>query len=186
MLVSKFEEINRLPLINLLCRVDDLKTCAAFPLLLSVCSQCVSNLVEVLINSREMNRERGNLMNKSLLYGIWRFLVRIPRRIWQAEVTHSSHEGHDRTSFMSPDHHRVRDFVVLELPRSQAVILPEQIAERLTMPIERVRVILDELEKGMTFLFRDERGAVAWAYPVTVEPTPHRITFSSSEKIYAA
>jgi len=125
-------------------------------------------------------------MNKSLLCGIWRLLVRIPRLIWQAEVTHNTHEGHDRISFMGLDHHRVRDFVVLELPRSQAAITPEQIAERLAIPIERVRVILDELEKGMTFLFRDERGSVAWAYPVTVEPTPHRITFSSGEKIYAA
>jgi len=125
-------------------------------------------------------------MNKSLLYGIWRLLVRIPRLIWQAEVIHNTHEGPDRISFMGLDHHRVRDFVVLELPRSQATITPEQIAERLAMPLERVRVILNELEKGMTFLFRDERGAVAWAYPVTVEPTPHRITFSSGEKIYAA
>ena len=125
-------------------------------------------------------------MKKSLLYGIWRMLVRIPRLIWQAEINHNADEGHDRTSFMTPDHHRVRDFVVLEMPRSQAAITPEQIAERLTVPIEQIRVILDELEKGMTFLFRDERGAVAWAYPVTVEPTPHCVTFSSGEKIYAA
>lgn len=125
-------------------------------------------------------------MKKSLLYGIWCLLVRIPQRIWQAEVAHSAHEGHDRLSFMSPDHHRVRDFVVLELPRSQAAIPPEEIAARLDLPIERVLTILDELEKGMTFLFRDEKSAVAWAYPVTVEPTPHRITFSSGEQIYAA
>ena len=125
-------------------------------------------------------------MNKNLLYAIWRFFMRIPGRIWEAEITHGHHEDQDRLSFMSTDHHRVRDFVVLELPRVQVAILPEQIADRLDLPIERVLAILNELEKGMTFLFRDETGAVAWAYPVTAEPTPHRITFSSGEQIYAA
>jgi len=46
--------------------------------------------------------------------------------------------------------------------------------------------ILDELEKKMTFLYRDEQGAVLWAYPVTAARTPHRITFSSGERISAA
>ena len=38
----------------------------------------------------------------------------------------------------------------------------------------------------MTFLFRNSQGAVTWAYPVTVEPTPHRVAFSTGEEVYAA
>jgi hypothetical protein len=38
----------------------------------------------------------------------------------------------------------------------------------------------------MTFLFRNEQGAVAWAYPVTVDRTPHYVTFSTGEQVYAA
>jgi hypothetical protein len=38
----------------------------------------------------------------------------------------------------------------------------------------------------MTFLFRNEQGSVTWAYPVTVDQTPHRVTFSSGEQVYAA
>jgi hypothetical protein len=49
-----------------------------------------------------------------------------------------------------------------------------------------VNAILDELEKHMTFLFRDEQGAVAWAYPVTVDRTPHHVTFDTGEQVYAA
>ncbi len=45
----------------------------------------------------------------------------------------------------------------------------ESIAQSLHLPDEGVKVILDDLKKHKTFLFRDERGAVAWAYPVTVE-----------------
>jgi hypothetical protein len=33
---------------------------------------------------------------------------------------------------------------------------------------------------------RDEQGAVIWAYPITVAQTPHALTFSSSEHLYAA
>ena len=56
----------------------------------------------------------------------------------------------------------------------------------LNMELNCVVSILDELERKLTFLYRDGAGAVVWAYPVTVEQTPHRITFSTGEQIYAA
>jgi hypothetical protein len=49
-----------------------------------------------------------------------------------------------------------------------------------------VVLFLDELEQHMTFLFRNAQGDVVWAYPVTVEQTPHRITFDTGEQLYAA
>jgi hypothetical protein len=60
------------------------------------------------------------------------------------------------------------------------------IAQALDLPLARVVEILADLEQHMTFLFRDEQGAVVWAYPVTVERTPHHVTFESGEQIYAA
>jgi hypothetical protein len=63
---------------------------------------------------------------------------------------------------------------------------PETIAQGLNMDLEQVVPILEQLEKRLTFLYRNEAGAVIWAYPVTVEVTPHRVTFSSGEQIYAA
>jgi hypothetical protein len=125
-------------------------------------------------------------MNKSLLLGVSRFLLRIPRPIWQQEVARSTRAAQKSLVFMKDEHHRVRDFVVRELPRLAQPIPPETIAQSLNMELERVVSILDELEKSMSFLFRNEQGAVTWAYPVTAEPTPHRITFSSGEQIYAA
>jgi hypothetical protein len=89
-------------------------------------------------------------------------------------------------SFITPDHQCVRDFVVREMPRLNQPISPETIASAVNLPLERVRIVLDELERGMTFLFRNAAGAVTWAYPVTVDPTPHQVTFSSGEKLYAA
>jgi hypothetical protein len=125
-------------------------------------------------------------MNKSLLMDLDRHLVRVPRPVWQGDVARNAQQTRSRIAFMSPDHHRVRDFVVTELPHAGRPLTPETIAGRLGLPLDRVSLILDELEKHLTFLFRDTAGAVAWAYPVTVEPTPHRVHFSTGEQIYAA
>ena len=125
-------------------------------------------------------------MNKSLLLGLWKYLVRIPRLIWQGGVARNVKSNESRLDFMSADHHKVRDFVVLELPHSRAPIPPEEISRNLNLPLQRTQEILDELEKGMTFLFRNAKGEVAWAYPVTADLTPHRVRFSTGEQIYAA
>ena len=125
-------------------------------------------------------------MNKSLLLGLWRFWLRIPRRIWQQEVARSARAAEKSLAFMTADHHKIRDFVVRELPRIAKPIPPETIAQSLNMDLEQVIPILDELEKNLTFLYRNEGGAVTWAYPVTAEQTPHRVTFSTGEGIYAA
>ena len=51
---------------------------------------------------------------------------------------------------------------------------------------KRCEAILEELEHNLSFLVRDGLGQVAWAFPVTVQPTPHRLKFSSGEALYGA
>jgi len=87
---------------------------------------------------------------------------------------------------MSEEHHLVRDFAVRELPRIGEPLTPEVIAGRLGLAVARVESLLDDLEKNMTFVCRDPQGAVAWAYPVTVDTTPHHVTFSTGEQLYSA
>jgi hypothetical protein len=127
-----------------------------------------------------------DLMNNSLLLGIWRYMLRVPRRLWQKQVSSNARHNDAQLSFMQADHHLVRNFVVRDLPRVSAPLSPEIIALKLNLPIDRVITILDDLEKHMTFLFRNEDGAVVWAYPVTVARTPHKVTFTSGEQLYAA
>lgn len=126
-------------------------------------------------------------MEKNLRLGLWKYLLPVPRPLWQGQVAQSARQtGEHGLAFMSEDHHRVRDFVVVALPHVARPLSAVTIAEQLNMPLGRVIGILDELEKHMTFLYRNPQGEVTWAYPVTVEPTPHRVTFSSGEQIYAA
>ena len=122
-------------------------------------------------------------MNNALLLGVWRIMISLPPALWQREL---AKETQSDLSFMTPDHQLVRDFVVREMPRLNQPLSPETIALGVHLPLEHVRSILDELEHAMTFLFRNGAGAVTWAYPVTVDQTPHQVTFSSGEKLYAA
>jgi hypothetical protein len=112
-------------------------------------------------------------------------MVPVPTKLWQA-LAHHEVAGSGGHTFMTRDHHRVRDFAVLALPRAGRPLPPAYFAEHLGLPVERVVSILDELEAGMTFVFRNEAGAVTWAYPVTVDRTPHRVAFETGEQVYAA
>ena len=87
---------------------------------------------------------------------------------------------------MTGEHHRVRYFVVRELPRAGEPLQAQFIAESLNLSLARVNAILDELEKHLFFLVRNGQGAVSWAFPVTVESTPHELTFSTGERLYGA
>jgi hypothetical protein len=125
-------------------------------------------------------------MSEAILLGRGRHFVQIPRNEWEGHVAQAPQHSEIRLGFMSSEHHLVRYFVVRELPRIGAPIPPEMIAEELSLPLGRTKDILDELEQKLFFLVRNEQGSVYWAYPVTVDPTPHRLMFSTGERLYAA
>jgi hypothetical protein len=125
-------------------------------------------------------------VSNSLLLGIWRLTVGLPGPLWQREVARQARGAVEGLGFMSGDHHRVRDFAVRGLPRVGTPLSPDFIAQELDLPLPRTIAILDELEQNMTFLYRGDGESVTWAYPVTVDRTPHRVTFSSGERIFAA
>ncbi len=125
-------------------------------------------------------------MDNKLLLGTWRLMVGLPKPLWQRAVARQARGAMESLGFMSEDHHRVRDFAVRELPRAGKPLSPGLIAQELDLPLTRTIAILSELEKNMTFLYRGDGESVTWAYPVTVDRTPHCVTFSSGEKVYAA
>ena len=120
-------------------------------------------------------------MDNRLLMGIWNRTLPIPSFIWQRQV-----KGSAMLDFMTGDHRRVRNFVVQELPRIGEPLPPDLISRSLELPFDRVVDLLNDLEKHMTFLYLDDDGAVQWAYPVTVDKTPHKVTFNTGESINAA
>ncbi len=125
-------------------------------------------------------------MTEKVLLGRGNKLVQIPQHSWEHHLDEAPAHSRRRLAFMGEDHHRVRNFVVSHLPTVRTAISPQIISSELNIPIDDVASILAELEANLTFLYRDETGSVSWAYPVTVEKTPHTVTFSSGEQIYAA
>ena len=124
-------------------------------------------------------------MTDRVLLGLGRHMIPIPRMLWHRVVHAHARRIRAGLRFMSEDHHRVRDFVVTELPRAGVPLPPESIAPELDLAASRVRSVLDELEQHLAFLFRNDQGAVSWAYPVTVDETPHHARFNTGEQAYS-
>ena len=122
----------------------------------------------------------------SILVGKGNEIGEVPQTTWEQELTVVPERQRARLAFMTDEHHAVRYFVVEELVRQARPLEPALISERLDLPESRVVEILDELEKNLLFLVRNDEGAVSWAFPVTVDRTPHRLTFSTGERLYGA
>ena len=125
-------------------------------------------------------------MSETVLLGQGRQIVELPRKTWEGHLSQAPQHSETRLGFMSEEHHLVRYFVVRELPSIGKPMQTEFISQSLKLPVVRVNTILDELEKNLFFLVRNSQGAVIWAYPVTVEKTPHELSFSTGERLYGA
>ena len=110
----------------------------------------------------------------------------VPPFLWKRKINQMAKKAASGVEFMTADHHCIRNFVVRTLPESDRPLSLGRIANDLDLDLKRVANIIDELEKNKFFLFRDTNGDVAWAYPVTVEKTPHKAYFPTGETIYAA
>ena len=125
-------------------------------------------------------------MKNALMLGLWRYMIQVPPHLWERTRAAKKEKLASHLAFMTQDHRRVHHLVVRELPRAGVPLSPGFIAAASGLSASRVAAILDDLEEHMTFLFRNVRGEVVWAYPVTVEKTPHHVTFSTGETLYAA
>jgi len=125
-------------------------------------------------------------MKDKLMLGLWRYMLKVPPFLWEKQISKAKKKFEAENSFTSKENGIVHHFVVRELPCAGKPLSQEYIANRLNLPINQVKTILADLEKRMTFLFRNKKGEVAWAYPVTVDKTPHHLTFSTGEQLNAA
>jgi hypothetical protein len=124
-------------------------------------------------------------MDKVLL-GFKRHVIPVPWSLFLAGLKRGANKTRRVLGGLDEDHRLVHHFVVRELPRVAEPMSPEKIAEPLDLALGRVIEILDELERRLIFLFRPGGRDVVWAYPVTVAETPHRLVFSTGERLNAA
>ena len=125
-------------------------------------------------------------MKNKLMMGLWRYMLSVPPFLWEKQIAKGKKKYSDHLAFMSEEHRLVHHFSVRELPFAGKPLSPEFISAALNIPVERIIAILDDLESHMTFIFRNAQGGIEWAYPVTIEKTPHHVTFHTGECLYAA
>lgn len=137
-------------------------------------------------NNQILKKKGGFFMNNRFLIGLLQDMIEMPPSLLEEQISKRIEKFDLEHKFMTEEHRLVHHFVVKELPRTGRPLPPHFITDSLGLPLERVQSILDELEKSMTFLVRNSKGEVSWAFPVTVDKTPHHITFNTGEKLYAA
>lgn len=125
-------------------------------------------------------------MTETILAGRGGQIIQLPRKQWEEDLAKVPIHMKTRLAFMTQEHHAVRYFVVKELPAYGKPLPAEFISQKLRLPITQVERILDDLEKNLFFLVRNDSGAVSWAFPVTVQETGHHLRFSTGEQVFAA
>ncbi|MFC1823946.1 hypothetical protein ACFL9T_14645 [Thermodesulfobacteriota bacterium] len=124
-------------------------------------------------------------MSNKLMIGYWRYILMVPPFLWEKQISKMRKKIESDFGFMTKEHRMVHNCVVKELPDLGEPLSPEFVVNTLDLPQAQVADILDHLEMNKV-LVRNSDGAVVWAYPVTVEPTPHHLTFSTGERIFGA
>ncbi|SRR6266516_3165154 len=126
-------------------------------------------------------------MKDTMLIGRGETILEVPAENWRKHLAGVGHHMEARLSFMTGDHQRVRNFVVRELPHNNGRPLrAEDISRGLYLPLANVIAILEDLQKNLFFLVLNNAGEVSWAFPVTLDWTPHHLSFSSGESVFAA
>ncbi len=125
-------------------------------------------------------------MKDALRLKIGRHFLPLPAAIWRRQVRREANRIRAAGRRLTSEHRTVQHFVVREIARTGEPLAPATIAAGTGIAAADVVAILAELERKMTFLWRDPQGRVAWAYPVTAESTPHHMAFTSGERLDAA
>jgi hypothetical protein len=121
-----------------------------------------------------------------ILMGIWHKIIPFPMFMVLTETVKMAKVMKARINKSSEEKKHIHHFVVRELPNAGQPISLAFIARGLKMSVDRVSTLVDEMEKDKTFFNRYHSADINWAYPVTVDNTPHHVTFSTGEQVNAA
>jgi len=125
-------------------------------------------------------------MEEHILFGRDRDLMEIPSKGWK----HFIDDAPERSKEFHPDitleHLQVRNYAIETLALTGEALQPSTIERAFNKSKKRVEKILDDLQRNLVFIARDNQGAVTWAHPVTVEPTPHRLHLPGGKAFFAS
>jgi len=125
-------------------------------------------------------------LKKKAFLGFWRFMIPLPQALIKKDIQKFAGAICRKTAHISEEERKVHHFVVMTMTETNEPVTAECIAEKLEIPIDRVRGIVDKLEEMKVFFYRYNCLGINWAYPVTTENEPYKMSFSSGEQFNAA
>ncbi len=125
-------------------------------------------------------------MFDALYYPVTGRLVPVPAVVWRPLVHFFGRDAARMFKALTPLQRKLRHVIVRDMPGANGPMNPQDLAESVGASIEQVVGALEVLERLKGFLYRNDTGAVAWAYPFTTDDTPHHLTFSTGERRDAA
>jgi hypothetical protein len=118
--------------------------------------------------------------------GIWRFMIPLPLALVSNAIQRSANNICSHTLDVSDEERCVHRFVVRALTEVNQPVSLESIADKLKLPLDRVRTIIDKLEALKVFFYRYNNEGINWAYPVTSEDRLYGMTTNDGKHFYAA
>ena len=128
----------------------------------------------------------GKSLKGHVRVGLWGTTLPIPAFIINKLISSGIKKAKRNVQRFSEDKKNIHHFVVRELPKVGRPISLDYISDNLKISPEKVERLVNELENEKTFLYRNNSDEINWAYPVTVDKTPHRVIFSTGEQVNAA
>ncbi len=125
-------------------------------------------------------------LKKKAFVGIWRFMIPLPQAMVKKDSNAMANAICRRTADVSDEERKVHYFVVKTLTDTAEPVTSEHIAEKLDMPLDRVKAIVDKLEEMKIFFYRYNSPGINWAYPVTAEECGYKMTSNEGAQFNAA
>jgi len=125
-------------------------------------------------------------LKRKAFIGIWRFMIPLPQALIKKDIRKMADAICRKTADVSDEERKVHRFVVMTMTETNEPVTLEYIAEKLDMPLDRVRDVVDKLEEMKVFFYRYNSQGINWAYPVTSENVVHKMAFSTGEQCNAA
>jgi hypothetical protein len=138
------------------------------------------------LTSAVLAESTGKPLKGHVRVGLWGTTLPIPAFIINKLISSGIKKAKRNVQRFSEDKKKIHHFVVRQLPKAGRPISLDYISDSLKISPEKVERLVNELENEKTFLYRNNSDGINWAYPVTVEKTPHRVIFSTGEQVNAA
>ena len=123
---------------------------------------------------------------RKVFIGIGRFMLPLPLALIKKAIRDMADAICETTVDVSEEERSLHRFVVKTMTETNEPVAAEYIADKLDMPLDRVKDIVDKLEEMKVFFYRYNSQGINWAYPVTAENVVHKMAFSTGEQCNAA